>query len=232
MRAFFVFLYLTVNLIAFKVLGSEIRFQKKIDKLLGQVNLNSYSEESLRDLLALRWEKKGSPEGLINLNKLIDKAVALSYLGVPADVLITGIFGDSYFIKEKSIICKNHFHELCIQPKILEQYSSSELMKIVENNFDVFDRNPNLFIWLQDRVEPEQLKEINKKKKNMAFDLVLAKNTKEKELTFKIFKTKMRNKKMALKYCNNPNYRNFYKKHKYDFLLEICSKVSKPPKFN
>ena len=58
MRAFFVFLYLTVNLIAFKVLGSEIRFQKKIDKLLGQVNLNSYSEESLRDLLALRWEKK------------------------------------------------------------------------------------------------------------------------------------------------------------------------------
>ena len=105
-------------------------------------------------------------------------------------------------------------------------------MKIVENNFDVFDRNPNLFIWLQDRVEPEQLKEINKRKKIWHFDLVLAKNTKEKELTFKIFKTKMRNKKMALKYCNNPNYRNFYKKHKYDSLLEICSTISKPPRYN
>ena len=176
--------------------------------------------------------KKGSPEGLINLNKLIDKTTALSYLGVHADVLITGMFGDTYFMKEKSISCKEHFHELCVQSKILDQYSSSELIKIIEKNFDVFDRNPILFTWLQGRIEPNRLIEFNKKIKNLVFNLVLSKGQKEKEIALNIIKSKIRNKKLALKYCENPNYRNFYKRHKYDSLLDACSKVITPPKYN
>ena len=64
MRAIFIIISLAINLTAFKALSSETKFQKKLDTLLGEVNLHSYSEESLRDLLALRWNKKRVPRGI------------------------------------------------------------------------------------------------------------------------------------------------------------------------